>query len=108
MEAQDTLKEVLNEMPTDPPDPAKPFERDRSTLQDAIEQCGQWGIEHAIRRALIMKARILLYRVEHGKFPTSLPKDELNSIDPFTGRPMEYRVRGQNAILRYAARVDNI
>lgn len=108
MEAQDTLREVLNKMSTDPPDPAKPFERDRSTLQDAIGLCGQWGIERARRRALIMKARIYLYRVEHGKFPTSLPKDELNSIDPFTGRPMEYRVQGQNAILRYAARVDNI
>lgn len=58
-----------------------------------------WGRNLAFRRALLTAIRIQMTRVKTGKLPTSLPDYREDSIDPFTHKPLIYRVTGDHFVV---------
>lgn len=54
----------------------------------------RWAAALATHRLAIAACNLLLYRLDHGSLPDTLPDYGVNSIDPFSGQPLVYERDG--------------
>jgi len=63
--------------------------------------CDNWADQLAQRRLLLAGAQIAQWKLDHGSWPKTLPISGVNSLDPFTGKPLKFKLKG-NAFVVYS------
>jgi len=63
------------------------------------DRCDRYFNQLARHRVLLAGVRVLIARQTSGKYPSSLPSKGDDAIDPFTSRPLVYKVLGNSFVI---------
>jgi hypothetical protein len=72
---------------------------DRNPMRDESEVCDNWTWNLTKRRMIRDECRLLQIRLAKGQLPSKLPDFGQDRIDPFSHRPLVYRLKGDGFIL---------